>query len=326
MAVFIMLSGLAVVGGGYYFDSVKLPNDIPLPESTVVTYADGVTPMAKIGDTNRTILPADQIPDVVKKAVVATEDQTFYTNNGVDLRGIIRAAWNNVTGGNTQGASTITQQYVRKAFDLEGVSYARKIREAVMAMKIDQSYTKDEILGFYLNTVYFGQGAYGIEAAAQSYFGKDAKDLTVGEAMVLAAVIKDPEGAEGYNPNKSLPNAKGRWENYVKPSMVKLGYLTQPDADKLQYPTNIRKPDPTNQGQYGKDTPTAFVVHHVMDELLYHTDGRFTAQDLKTGGDRIQTTNDKGMEDAAIQAADAAVPGPPMAHQPPRLAAPPGAT
>src|SRR5205823_3845790 len=111
LAVFIMLAGGAVVGGGYYFDSVKLPNDIPLPQSTVITYADGKTPMAKLGDTNRTILPADQIPDIVKKAVVATEDQTFYTNHGVDLRGIIRAGWNNVTGGDTQGASTITQQY-----------------------------------------------------------------------------------------------------------------------------------------------------------------------------------------------------------------------
>ena len=321
LAVFIMLAGGAVVGGGYYFDSVKLPNDIPLPQSTVITYADGKTPMAKLGDTNRTILPSDQIPDIVKKAVVATEDQTFYSNHGVDLRGIIRAAWNNVTGGNRQGASTITQQYVRTAFDLEGVSYARKVREAVMAMKIDQSYKKDDILGFYLNTVYFGQGAYGIQAAAQSYFGKDAKDLNTAEAMVLAAVIKDPEGAEGYNPNKNPAGAKDRWANYVRPSMVKLGYLTQADADKLVYPTNIRKPESTSAGQYGKDTPTAFIVHHVMDELIYHTDGKFTAQDLKTGGYTIQTTIDKGYEDAAIKAADATVPGSVLANQPPRLQA-----
>ncbi|TMM40161.1 MAG: penicillin-binding protein [Actinobacteria bacterium] len=321
LAVFIMLAGGAVVGGGYYFDSVKLPNDIPLPQSSVITYADGKTPMAKLGDTNRTILPDNQIPDILKKAVVATEDQTFYTNHGVDLRGIIRAGWNNVTGGDTQGASTITQQYVRKAFDLEGVSYARKLREAVMAMKIDQSYSKDQILGFYLNTVYFGQGAYGIEAAAESYFGKDAKDLTPAEAMVLAAVIKDPEGANGFNPNKNLVNAKDRWTNYVKPSMVKLGYLSQPDADKLVYPTNIRKPDTTSAGQYGKDTPTAFVVHHVMDELLYHTNGRFTAQDLKSGGYTITTTIDKRYEDAAIKFADATQQGSPLAGQPARLQA-----
>jgi membrane peptidoglycan carboxypeptidase len=321
LAVFIMLAGGAVVGGGYYFDSVKLPNDIPLGQSTVITYADGKTPMAKLGDKNRTILAANQIPDIVKKAVVATEDQTFYTNHGVDLRGVIRAAWNNVTGGNRQGASTITQQYVRKAFDLEGVSYARKIREAVMAMKIDQSYSKDDILSFYLNIVYFGEGAYGVEAAAEAYFNKNAKDLTPAEAMVLAAVIKDPEGDTGYNPFKNPTNAKDRWENYVKPSMVKLGYLSQADADKLQYPANFRKPDSTSAAQYGKDTPTAFVVHHVMDELLYHTNGRFTAENLKTGGYTITTTIDKRYEDAAIKFADSTQPGSVLANQPPRLQA-----
>ena len=129
VAVFIIVAGLIVVGGTYYYDSVPEPNQIALPESTTVYYSDKTTPMAKLGDQNRTIIPRDQIPRWVQQAVVAAEDNSFYDNKGIDFKGIVRAAWNNVTGGSRQGASTITQQYVRNAFDLQGVSYARKVRD-----------------------------------------------------------------------------------------------------------------------------------------------------------------------------------------------------
>ncbi len=158
--------------GTYYVDSVPTPAQLPLPESTTVYYADGKTPMAKLGTENRTILAFDEMNDSVKQAIVAAEDQSFWTNEGVDFSAVMRAAWNNVTGGKTQGASTITQQYARIAADLTGVTFSRKLREAVMAWKLDDTYSKEEILEFYLNTVPFGRGAHGIEAAAQSFFGK----------------------------------------------------------------------------------------------------------------------------------------------------------
>jgi membrane peptidoglycan carboxypeptidase len=210
---------------------------------------------------------------------------------------------------------------VRNAFDLQGVSYARKIREAVMAVKINQKYTKDEIMGFYLNTVYFGRGSYGIEAAAESYFGKHASQLTPEEGMVLAAVIKSPEGPDGFDPAQNPKNAQDRWANYVRPNMVKLHFLDGAKAAAMTYPTNILKPDATSSSaaQYGKDTPTGFVVHHVMDELSHQTDVKLG--NLKTTGYKIYTTIDKTYEDAAIKIADPTVKGSVMSTQPPRLQA-----
>src|SRR5258706_4103075 len=192
LATVAMVSGVGGVVGALYFESVPTPEQLTLPESTTVYYADGTTPMAKLGTQNRTILKFGEMNDAVKQSIVAAEDQTFWTNQGVDFGSIQLAAWNNATGGDTQGASTITQQYARIAADLKGVTYSRKLREAVMAWKLDDRYTKDQILGFYLNTVPFGRGAYGIEAAAQTFFGKTANrnappatQVTVAEAMVL---------------------------------------------------------------------------------------------------------------------------------------------
>jgi membrane peptidoglycan carboxypeptidase len=136
IAVIMLLSGAGLAAGTYYFDSVPTPEQLQLPESTTVYYADGKTPMAKLGNENRTLLKYDEMNDAVKDTIVAAEDQTFWTNEGIDFRGVLRAAWNNISGGDTQGASTITQQYARVAAELKGVSYSRKLREAVIAWKL----------------------------------------------------------------------------------------------------------------------------------------------------------------------------------------------
>jgi membrane peptidoglycan carboxypeptidase len=325
-ALLIMLSGLLVVGGTYYFDNVKMPDQLPVPDqSTTIYYADGKTPMAKIGNENRTIISPDQIPENLRHAVVAAEDSTFYHNAGVDFKGVIRAAWNNFTGGDRQGASTITQQYARNMADLEGITYARKLREAVIAMKLSQKYSKDQILWAYLNSVYFGRGTYGVEAAAQAYFKKDAQQLTVEEDMLLAALVKQPEpnptdGSKGYDPANSLPNATDRW-HYVKDQMVKADFLKKDAADKMQYPTTWVKPGDSGAAEFGKDTPTGFVVHQVMSELTHHTGGKFTSQNLKSGGFKIITTIRKDYEDAAISIADDTVAGSVMSAQPKNLQA-----
>jgi len=216
VATALVLAGTGVAVGGYYFDSVPTPEQLDLPASTTVYYADGTTPMAKLGSENRTLLSYADMNDAVRESIVAAEDQSFWTNEGVDFSSVMRAAWNNVSGGDTQGASTITQQYARVAAKLQGVTYSRKLREAVMAWKLSNKYDKEHILEFYLNTVPFGRGAYGIEAAAQAYLGKTAnrnapadQQVTMAEAMLLVAMVKQPEpnpanpdGEPGYDPTR----------------------------------------------------------------------------------------------------------------------------
>ena len=320
IAVTIMLLGTGLALGTFYVDSVSPPDQLPLPESTTVFYADGRTPMAKLGTENRTILAYADILEVVKQAIVAAEDRTYWTNEGVDFRSILRAAWNNVTGGKTQGASTITQQYARIAADLKGVTYSRKVREAVMAWKLDDKYSKEEILDFYLNTVPFGRGAYGVEAAAAAFFGKSAnknasKDsqLTVSEAMVLVSMVKqpeadpaDPEGHPGYDPTRNeiaLQNSKTRWA-YVRDNMVTLNYLTPSEAAALKYPDTVKKFDAA-AGQSGLDKPTGLVVHHALSELQQREPFQGKGHTyIRNGGFRIITTIDKRAQDEAEAAAD----------------------
>jgi membrane peptidoglycan carboxypeptidase len=257
----------------------------------------------------------------MKHAIVAAEDNTFYTNSGVDLKGVIRAAWNNLTGGAQQGGSTITQQYARNVLNLEGATYARKIREAILAMKLSQRYKKDQILNFYLNIVYFGRGAYGVEAAAQAYFKKDASALTKAECMALAELVKDPAGSDGYDPAINLPSAQSRF-GYVNDQMLKLNFETQADHDGAKYPTNWIKPNPGQEnGQFGLDTATGFIVHHVMDELSHLTkaDGTQEFPDLQNGGYKIITTIDKNLEQDAINAASPVVKGSVLDGQPKNL-------
>ncbi|WP_307812511.1 transglycosylase domain-containing protein [Micromonospora coerulea] len=320
LAVFALLAGSGLVAGGYYFDSVPTPADLRLPESTTVYYADGRTKMATLGAENRTIVPYDQMNDSAKQAIVAAEDRSFWTNRGIDFSGVLRAAWSNVTGGQRQGASTITQQYARVAADLNGVTYSRKLREAVIAWKLDDKYSKEEILGFYLNTVPFGRGAYGIEAAAQTYFGKTvrrdapaANQLTPAEAMVLCAMVKqpeadpnDPEGSPGYDPRrnaKAKQNSIDRW-NYIRDGMVQLGYLSAEDAANLAYPDDVKPVDP-NAGPSGLDRPTGLVVNHVLSELRQTDEFKGKPADfIRNGGFKIVTTIDKRVQDAAEAAAD----------------------
>ncbi|GIF68484.1 penicillin-binding protein [Asanoa ishikariensis] len=320
LAVLLVMCGGGAAIGALYVDTVPPPDELVLPESTTLYYADGKTPMAKLGTENRTILAYEQMNDAVKQAIVAAEDRTFWTNEGIDFRGVMRAAWNNVTGGDRQGASTITQQYARIAADLKGVTYSRKLREAVMAWKLDDEHSKEEILGFYLNTVPFGRGAYGIEAAAQAFFGKTARkdasresQLMPSEAAVLAAMVKqpeanpdDPEGQPGYDPkrnDKARQNSIDRWR-YIRDGMVALGYLTAAEGADLAYPDTVRDYDP-RAGQSGLDRPTGLVVNHVLSELRGTEPFKDRPFDyVRNGGFRIVTTVDKRAQDAAEAAAN----------------------
>jgi membrane peptidoglycan carboxypeptidase len=320
VAVLIMVAGLGLLGVTWFYDDVKPPTEFGEPETTSILFSNGKE-LAKLGKQNRSIVPADRISPVVKHAILAAEDKGFYEHGGVDVKGIARAAWNNFTGGTTQGASTITQQYARHAADLSGITYARKIREAVMASKLEQQYDKETILGYYLNAVYFGRGAHGIEAAAQTYFKKSAltppgqKDaLTAAEAAVLASVIKQPEpdaatGHKGFDPQINLQAAQDRW-NYTLNNMAQKGWLTPQERAAAKYPTKtLTKWDPKKSCAVdcGLNTPAGNVVNYVRTELE-----AMGIKDWQKGGYRITTTIDRNAQTAAEAAARKTDPKSPM--------------
>jgi membrane peptidoglycan carboxypeptidase len=329
IALSLVLTGLGGVYVGYLFSSVPTPEELALPESTTVYYADNSTPMAKLGSQNRTLLTYDEMNDAVREAIVAAEDQTFWTHPGIDFKGVLRAAWNNFTGGELQGASTIPQQYARTAADLSGVTYSRKLKEAVMAWKLSDKYEKHQILEFYLNTVPFGRGAYGIEAAAQVYLGKTAnrnapvaQQVTMSEAMVLVAMVKqpnpnpdNPEAEPGYDPTRNeiaLENSKGRW-NYVRQALLETGVITPVEAADLVYPNTVVPWDPAAHVS-GMDAPTGLVVSHALSELR-QTDQfkNKTNEYIQNGGFRIITTIDQRAQAAAEKAANIRQDGTPAA-------------
>ncbi|GAB3966302.1 transglycosylase domain-containing protein [Plantactinospora veratri] len=329
-AVFIMLAGGGVVAATWYSTSVPMPDQLPLPLATTVYAADKKNVVAKLGDENRQIVTIKQIPEHVQHAVASAEDRNFYTHDGVDYAGIARAAWNNFTGGSKQGASTITQQYARNAYEnLQDDSYQRKVKEAILASKLNDQFDKDEIMQHYLNTIYFGRGAYGIEIAAQTYFAKSASKLTEAEGAVLAAVIKQPQvdtatGHKGFDPADNPEEAKARWE-YVLNGMVQKKWLSPEKRAQMTYP-EIQKRKSANEA-FGVKTPRGNVVNYVKAEMAERglcTLGPATADKvdcssaLRDGGYKITTTINWKMQMEAEKAAQRKK-GSPLYGQPDNL-------
>jgi membrane peptidoglycan carboxypeptidase len=323
-AVVVILLGGGVVAGTWFFDGVDLPQPKSEDQSNTLLDGNGHV-IAKLGSQNRTVVPQASISQMVEHAVAAAEDRNFYTHNGIDMKGIMRAAWNNFTGGSTQGASTITQQYARHAAELKDISYNRKLREAVIARKLESTYDKSEIMGFYLNSIYLGEGRYGIEAAALGYFGKSvtappgSKDaLTISEAAVLASIIKQPEpipgGHQGYDPNFNLPAAKERWQ-YTLNNMLQMKWISQEEHDTAVYPLKtLRKPD---SGQCGStcldDKPVGMIKRHVQQELR---EMGITDDQQRRGGLTITTTIDPQIQDLAVAYASRSSATSPMHSKP----------
>lgn len=326
-AVLIMLAGGGVVLGTYYSTTVPLPDDVVLPEASTILASDGKKQLAKVGEQNRTLVTSKQIPDHVQKAVASAEDRKFYDHSGVDYAGIARAAWNNFTGGSRQGASTITQQYARNAYDnLEGATYARKVREAVLASKLNDKFSKEEMMQHYLNTIYFGRGAYGIEAAALTYFGHSASKLTVAEAAVLAAVIKQPTpdestGHKGYDPAVNPEEAKIRW-NYVLDGMEEKGWMPAGQQRPTEYPKFNPLPKPgACIAECGANTPNGNVINYVRAEMAEKglCKPETCDQEIRDGGYRITTSIDYKMQQALIKIASRKVKGSELSDQPKNL-------
>jgi len=239
--VCIVLSTLAGIFGGFiYWTTSDLPNITLLEEyapleSSRVYSCDGKL-IAELYVERRTYIPYYEIPDHVKKAFIAVEDIRFYHHPGVDFVGITRALWHDIKAGEiVEGGSTITQQLARMLFLQPDKSIKRKFKEAALSIQIERRYTKDEILGMYLNQTYFGTRAYGIEAAARTYFGKSSKDLTVAEAALLATLPKAPSR---YSPFKYPERARTR-RTLVLNKMLKYDFITRAqyeDAEKSPLP------------------------------------------------------------------------------------------
>src|SRR5919106_3477389 len=227
-----LLVGALVLVLTYAFASIPLPRDVPLDQTARVYDRDGRLIGTFSGAERRFIIPVERIPEHVKQAVIAAEDRSFYEHNGVSLRGITRAAWANLTGGVvSQGGSTIDQQYIKNAVLKDSSrTISRKFKEAVLAIKLERRYTKEEILGFYLNTIYLGRGAYGIEAAARAYFDKHADELTLGEAAYFAGIIPAPES---YQPDENKRGTEER-RDHVLDVMVGDGYITPQRAARAK--------------------------------------------------------------------------------------------
>ncbi|MGH2696773.1 MAG: transglycosylase domain-containing protein, partial [Actinomycetota bacterium] len=230
----VPLAGAGILFGAlaYVYSQLPLNLNIQQEETSYLYDMNGRLMTTFEAGVDRTAIDFDQMPDVFRNAVIAAEDQDFYSHGGVDLFAIVRAAWANFTGGEIeQGASTITQQYARNVFPEVGtdVSIERKVKEILYAIKVEQALPKDEILRRYLNTVYFGNGAYGVEAAAQTYFRKHAGDLDLGQSALLAGIIANPAA---FDPVEDEGAALGR-RNYVLGRMVAAGFITEDRAEEI---------------------------------------------------------------------------------------------
>ena len=230
-----LIAGLAMAGGAIF----ALTRDLPeldelernkLAVNTTIYDRTGKVLLAELhGGENRVLVPSAKIPDVMKEATVAVEDERFYEHHGVDYQGVVRALVLNVqAGGIVQGGSTITEQYIKNAYVGDERTYQRKLREAVLAWQLEDKWTKDRILTAYLNTVYYGAGAYGVEAAARTYFHKHASHLNLKEAAMLAAMPKFPSA---YSPTTDPEMAKQQRDKVLQ-LMADQGYITQERADK----------------------------------------------------------------------------------------------
>ncbi|MFF9246418.1 transglycosylase domain-containing protein [Streptomyces globisporus] len=293
------LLGLVVLLGAGIFAAYRLV-DIPAAnaaataQSNVYLYSDGSV-IARDGDVNREKVKLSQVPPTVQHAVLAAEDRDFYSDDrAVDVKAMLRASWNTVTGKGKQGGSTITQQYVKNYYLGQERTVLRKAKEAIIAVKLNREETKDQIFEGYLNTSYFGRNAYGIQAAAQAYYGKNVEELTTAEGAYLASLLNAPSAYDVIAHPGNKPAAQRRW-NYVLGGMVKERWLTAAERATTRFPTpGEAKPSNGLSGQRG------YIVQAVEDYL--NRRGILDAKTLATGGYRITTTLDKAKQDAFVKA------------------------
>ncbi|MER6320863.1 transglycosylase domain-containing protein [Streptomyces coelicoflavus] len=272
--------GLCLLGMGAFivlYMVIDIPEGNPEADlqSNVYKYSDGSV-MARTGDRNREIVDLAKIPKDVQRTFVAAENKTFYKDSGVDLKGTARGVLNTLSGKGAQGGSTITQQYVKNYYLTQEQTVTRKLKELVISLKLDQKKSKEYILAGYINTSYYGRGAYGIQAAAQAYYRVDAEDLTVEQGAYLAALLQAPnqyDWAIASETGKEL--VQRRW-NYVMDNMVEQKWLGAGDRQGMTFPTPKEpKAAPGMEGQ------TGYLVKAADFELKKQLVAQGAAEDMK---------------------------------------------
>ncbi|MGC4946500.1 transglycosylase domain-containing protein [Streptomyces sp. DT224] len=294
----VLLIALILIGGfiaGYQLVDIPAANAKATAQSNVYLYADG-TVIARDGDINRENVKLAQVPSTVRHAVLAAEDRDFYSERAVDVKAMFRAGWNTLTGKGRQGGSTITQQYVKNYYLGQEQTVVRKIKEFFISIKLNREQSKDQILEGYLNTSYFGRNAYGIQAAAQGYYGKDIGDVTTAQGAYLASLLNAPSAYDvvAYPENKAA--AVARW-NYVLDGMVKEKWLDPAERAAMTFPVpGPVKPANSLSGQRG------YIVKAVEDYLVGND--ILDEKTLATRGYRITTTLQRKKQDALVEAVE----------------------
>ncbi len=297
-----VLLTLVIVGGGIAFwliwVSLPLPADRVMSETSYITDASGEHRLASINaGENRTPVRLQEVPQVVTDAVLSTEDRNFYVHHGVDPVGVARALYVDLRGKSLQGGSTITQQYVKQAYVGRERTASRKVKEAILAVKLEQRLSKDQILERYLNIIYLGRGTYGIQTASRAYFGKDVQELGLKEATYLAGLIRGPEYADAY---KSPENAALR-RNLTVDSMVRDGKLPVAQAEEI-------KKTPLKSYVNERSTfalsakPDAPGTEYFTQWVRLMLERRYGAQRVEAGGLQVKTTLDINAQRKAYDA------------------------
>jgi len=295
LVILLVFVALAATGCAVY---ASISSGLPDPDirkargrdqSTIIMDRDGKQIARLFAEQNRQDVPLDKMPKHLRDAVIATEDKRFYAHEGVDLMGITRAlAVDIAKRDKAQGGSTITQQYVKQAFVSSDRTLKRKISEALLALKVEKRYSKDEILELYLNTIYFGHGAYGVEAASRAYFGKSVEKLSVAEAAMIAGVIKSPGR---YSPYLNPENALDR-RNTVLKQMRDQDFIDQATwQEARETPVEV-----TGLSPLANTAP--YFLEWVKEGLV----GEYGKDEVYRGGLLVRTTLDRSMQEAAEKA------------------------
>jgi membrane peptidoglycan carboxypeptidase len=289
---------MAVTGIAYALVGVPKVDDAATAQNNVYYWADGKQMVATGGETNRQIIDYEKIPKAMRTAVISAENKTFEDDKGVDPMGIARAVVNMAKGGETQGGSTITQQYVKNArLGDQSQTFTRKFKELFISIKVGRQVSKEEIMAGYLNTAYYGRGAYGIQAAARAYFGEDASKLNPSQCALLATVLKgatyyDPAGSAAVDPaataQANTERATKRWK-WILDEEVKDGHLTAEVRNK--YTDFPKLQNPRSNAQLGGQV--GYLVDLAKAYVINNSDGKITANALQQGGYEIHTTFDR---------------------------------
>ncbi|MFT4299682.1 MAG: transglycosylase domain-containing protein [Aeromicrobium sp.] len=295
----------------YQMIDIPDPNEEFQTQTTKVYFSDGTTLLGEFSEQRRENVTLDQVPASMQAAVISAEDRSFYSNRGIDFKGILRALRDNTASGEiSSGGSTITQQYVKILYLTQERTYTRKFKEAILSLKIDNQLSKSEILEGYLNTVYYGNGAYGVQVAAKTYFGKEAADLTVPESAYLATVINSPSFYDPYTASCLADAASAECQaetaerderilpryNYVIDGMEKSGAITAEEATQYRDTLPAFSPRVVSNRYAG---PNGHLLKMVEDDMAKND---FSEAQVQGGGLRITTTIDATLQQEAIDA------------------------